>query len=101
MSESSVSLVIEAGVEPAAVLRVDEIPFSRADVRIGRDGSDFRRAVAWSGLRWPDANLPALVKDQAGGAAVLEDGVVVLVLVELDTPVEQGTVLRVAIIALV
>ena len=90
--------MIEAGVEPAAVLRVDEIPFSRADVRIG---SDFRRAVAWSGLRWPDANLPALVKDEAGGAAVLEDGVVVLVLVELDTPVEQGTVLRVAIIALV
>ena len=37
----------------------------------------------------PDADLPAVVKDEAVGAAVLKDGVVVLVLVELDAPVES------------
>lgn len=89
VSEGSVSLVVEAGVEPAAVLGVDEVALGGADVRVGRNGSDFRRAVARSGLRRPDADFPSLVKDQAGRAAILEDGVVVLVLVELDAAVEK------------
>ena len=36
----------------------------------------------------PDADFVSIVEDETAGTPVLEDGVVVLVLVELDTPVE-------------
>ena len=100
VGESSVSLVIEASVEPAAVLGIDEVALSGADVGVGRDGSDLGRSVARSGLRRPDADFPPLVEDQASRAAILEDGVVVLVLVELDAAVEQRTVFWVTVVAL-
>jgi hypothetical protein len=80
VSEGSVSLVVEASVEPAAVLRVDEVSFGGADVRIRWHWPDLGRSVARGCLGRPDANLPPFVEDESRGAAVLEDGVVVLVL---------------------
>lgn len=49
---------------------------------------NFAGTVARGGLRGPDAHFPAVVENQTVGAAVLEDGVVILVLVELHATVE-------------
>ena len=89
MSERSVSIVVTASKKPAAVLGVDEVALGGADIFISGNREDFRGAIAGRGLGRPDADLPAVVKDEAVGAAVLEDGIVVLVLVELDTAVKS------------
>ena len=83
--------MVQAGVEPPAVLGVLEVSLARADVGALGDGADLGGAVAGGGLGRPDAHLPPLVKDQAGRTPALEDGVVVFKLVELDTPVCKKT----------
>jgi hypothetical protein len=80
--------VVAARKEPAAILGVDKEALPGTDVVVARDGEDLGGAVAGRRLGRPDANLPAVVKDEAIGAAVLKDGVIVLVLVELDAAVE-------------
>lgn len=90
VGEPAVATVVQAGVEPPAVLGVLEVSLARADVGALGDGADLGGAVAGGGLGRPDAHLPPLVKDQAGRTPVLEDGVVVFKLVELDTPGEKG-----------
>ena len=59
MSISSISQVIPAGKEPAAVLRINEKSFARANIVVLGDGKDFRAAVARGCLRWPHAYLPS------------------------------------------
>ena len=85
MGESSISLVIEASVEPATVLRVNKISFGGANVRIPGHGSDFGRSVTRSGLRGPNTNFPTFVEDKSGRTSVLKDGVIVLVLILATT----------------
>lgn len=90
MRVGAVSAVVAAGEEPAAVLGVDEVALGGAGVVLPGHRVDLGGAVAGRGLAGPHAHLPAVVEDEPVGAAVLEDGVVVLVLVELDAAVEPG-----------
>lgn len=80
--------MVKTGKEPAAVFGVDKVSLGRTAVVIARNWEDLGRAVARSGLRRPDTDFPSVVKDQSGWTDVLEDGIIVLVLVELDTTVE-------------
>jgi len=100
VGKGSISLVIPAGVEPAAVLWVDKETLAWADILILWYGEDFRGSIAGRGLGRPDANLPPVVKNKTIGTAVLEYGVVVLVLVELYAPIKPGTILGVPVVAL-
>ena len=82
--------MVKTRKEPSAVLRVYEESLAWALVVLLRNGEDLGGSVTGRGLGWPHADLPAVVEDETLRAAVLEDGVVVLVLVELDAAVEPG-----------
>ena len=86
--EVAVSLVVEAGEEPAAVLGVDKVPLGRAGVVLPGDGGDLGAAVARGRLGRPHAHLPTVVEHEAFRTTILEDGVVIFVLVEFDAAVE-------------
>ena len=92
--------MVTTGKKPATILWVHKESLTGTDVVVARDGKDLGGAVTRGGLGWPDAHLPAVVEHEAVGAAVLKDGVVVLVLVELYAAVEAGAVLGVAVVAL-
>ena len=98
--EGPITEMVKTRKEPSAVLRVYEESLAWALVVLLRNGEDLGGSVTGRGLGWPHADLPAVVEDETLRAAVLEDGVVVLVLVELDAPVEPGAVLRVPVVAL-
>ena len=98
--EGPIAEMVKTSKEPSTVLRVYEESLSWTLVVLLGYREYLRGAVTGSGLGWPHTNLPPVVEDETLGAAVLEDGVVVLVLVELDAPVEPGAVLGVAIVAL-
>ena len=98
--EGSITEMVKACKEPSAVLGVHEESLAGALVVLFRDGENLRGSVTRGGLGRPHTNLPPVVEDEALWTAVLEDGVVVLVLVELDAPVEPGAILWVSVVAL-
>ena len=98
--EGPIAEMVKTSKEPSTVLRVYEESLSWTLVVLLGYREYLRGAVTGSGLGWPHTNLPPVVEDETLRAAVLEDGVVVLVLVELDAPVEPGAVLGVAVVSL-
>ena len=87
--ESSISIVITAGKEPATVFRINKEALSWAHILLLGDRENLGATIARSCLGRPNTHLPPVVEDKASGTAVLEDGVVVLILVEFDTTVES------------
>jgi hypothetical protein len=92
--------VVPTGKKPAAIFRINKESLSRTDVVVSWDGKDLWWAVTGGGLGRPHTHLPAVIKDKGGGTAILKDGVVIFILVELDTAVEAGAVFRVAVVSL-
>ena len=86
VGQLAVTLVVQAGKEPPAVFRVHKVPFLGADVGISGNRANFGTSVARRCLGRPNANFPAIVKNETIGTSVLENGVVIFILVELDTP---------------
>jgi len=100
MGQGAISIVVQAGKEPPAVFRVNKITFLAAYIGIPGNRPDFRAAIARSSLSRPDTNFPSVIKDQSIGASIFKDGVVIFILVELDTSVELGAILRMSIVSL-
>ena len=100
VGEAAVAAMIQASEEPATVLGVDKVAFGRARVVLSGYRVNLRGAVAGRGLTRPHAHLPSIVKDEAVGAAVLENSVVVFILIEFHATVESRAVLGVSVVAL-
>ena len=98
--EGPIAEMVKTSKEPSTVLRVYEESLSWTLVVLLGYREYLRGAVTGRCLGWPHTNLPPVVEDETFWAAVLEDGVVVLVLVELDAPVEPGAILWVSVVAL-
>ena len=100
MCEGAVTSVVPASVEPPAVFRINKESFSGTNVFIARDREYFGRSITRGCLGGIDAHFVAVVEYQAVWAAVLKDGVVILVLVELDTAIEARAILWMSVVTL-
>ena len=100
VGEGAIPVVVPACIEPSTVLRINKESFSGTNVFIARDREYFGRSITRGCLGGIDAHFVAVVEYQAVWAAVLKDGVVILVLVELDTAVEARAVFWMSVVTL-
>ena len=100
VSEGAIPVVVPACIEPSTVLRINKESFSGTNVFIARDREYFGRSITRGCLGGIDAHFVAVVEYQAVWAAVLKDGVVILVLVELDTAIEARAIFWVSVVTL-
>ena len=80
--ESMIGRAKHAGVDPARVLLVDDVPIARAQTRLGQIGHGFYWTEGFTGLGWAPGAVPTLKNGSSVGiasppAVLLPDGRIV------------------------
>ena len=100
MSQCPIRVVSQTSKKPSAIFRIDKISLLRANVWIFRHRSDFWTSVTRSGLRGPNADFPSIIKDKTVGTTIFENGIVILVLVKLDTTIKLWAIRGMSVVTL-